>query len=60
MPYNFVFLQFLKTLGEPHVSSFNYMVQEGLQQSIDHLLPAEFKLGENVVKISLQVRHINF
>lgn len=37
------------------MSSFNYFLQEGIQQAINHLVPPHFKLGEKIVKLSIQV-----
>lgn len=42
-------------MGEPHVSSFNYLLKDGLQQAIDDLTPAQFKIGEKCVKLSIKV-----
>ncbi|XP_054290933.1 DNA-directed RNA polymerase I subunit RPA2-like isoform X2 [Macrosteles quadrilineatus] len=50
--------EFLQSLGEPHVSSFNYMLAQGLQQAIDNLTPAQFKIGEKQVKILIKTAYI--
>ncbi|XP_046672556.1 DNA-directed RNA polymerase I subunit RPA2 [Homalodisca vitripennis] len=46
--------EFLKSLGEPHVASFNYILKEGIQQAIDNLTPAHFKVGQKQVKLSIK------
>uniref|UniRef100_A0A1B0CWN7 DNA-directed RNA polymerase subunit beta n=1 Tax=Lutzomyia longipalpis TaxID=7200 RepID=A0A1B0CWN7_LUTLO len=36
--------ELLKILGEPHVESFNYMIDEGLNDCVKNLDPVEFEL----------------
>uniref|UniRef100_A0A1B6M535 DNA-directed RNA polymerase subunit beta n=1 Tax=Graphocephala atropunctata TaxID=36148 RepID=A0A1B6M535_9HEMI len=50
--------KFLKSLGEPHVASFNYFLKEGLQQAINNLTPAQFKIGERHVKLSFKSAYL--
>lgn len=54
----FVHLQFLQDLGAPHVSSFNYMLREGLQKAIANLNPVEFEIGSDVLKFQISQANI--
>lgn len=47
--------QFLKTLGTPHIDSFDYFLTQGLDQIIKDLQPVEFKVGANKVEVSVTV-----
>ncbi|KAF7272577.1 hypothetical protein GWI33_014650 [Rhynchophorus ferrugineus] len=42
--------ELLMKLGEPHIASFNYMVNEGLTKAIQNLSPVEFVVNERRVK----------
>lgn len=46
----FVFVKVLQTLGAPHVESFNYMLDEGLQDCVKNICPIEFEIigGERI------------
>lgn len=46
-------LQLLQQIGHPHVSSFNYMVNKGLDQAISDLNPVEFMINND--KITLEI-----
>lgn len=46
-------LQLLQDLGAPHVSSFNYMLSEGLHKAIQDLNPVEFELGNDVLRFEV-------
>lgn len=50
-----IFFQFLKTLGAPHIDSFDYFLGEGLDQIIKDLQPVEFQVGSNKVEVSVAV-----
>ncbi|CAH1963354.1 unnamed protein product [Acanthoscelides obtectus] len=43
----------LQILGEPHVKSFNYMLEEGLAAAVEDLNPVEFMLNERKVKLMI-------
>ncbi|XP_064213291.1 DNA-directed RNA polymerase I subunit RPA2 [Tribolium castaneum] len=43
----------LQQLGHPHVSSFNYMINQGLDQAISDLNPVEFMVNGD--KITLEI-----
>ncbi|XP_023018323.2 RNA polymerase I subunit Rpl135 isoform X1 [Leptinotarsa decemlineata] len=43
----------LQKLGEPHVKSFNYMIEKGLSAAINDLNPIEFLVNERRVKLSI-------
>ncbi|KAJ8978610.1 hypothetical protein NQ317_010068 [Molorchus minor] len=45
--------EILQTLGEPHVTSFDYMIEKGLSQAIDNLTPVEFLLNEKRIKLTI-------
>ncbi|XP_060854584.1 DNA-directed RNA polymerase I subunit RPA2 [Rhopalosiphum padi] len=46
--------QILQELGTPHIDSFNYMIEEGLNLAISDLLPVEFDTkGKYRVKLTL-------
>lgn len=51
--FSFKFFQFLQKLGDPHVKSFNYLIHKGLAQAIENLIPVEFSLNENHIKITI-------
>ncbi|KAF9823572.1 hypothetical protein SFRURICE_011878 [Spodoptera frugiperda] len=45
---------YLQCLGAPHIDSFNYMLQDGLQAAIADLVPSEFEVpGGERVKITI-------
>ncbi|XP_055680598.1 DNA-directed RNA polymerase I subunit RPA2 [Lutzomyia longipalpis] len=46
--------ELLKILGEPHVESFNYMIDEGLNDCVKNLDPVEFELP-NSDRVTLKV-----
>lgn len=46
-------LQLLQDLGAPHVSSFNYMLKEGLGKAIADLNAVEFEIGSDVLKFQV-------
>ncbi|CAG2054316.1 unnamed protein product [Timema podura] len=47
---------FLQSLGAPHVDSFNFMLNGGLNKAVETLLPVEFTLPSNErVFLSIQV-----
>lgn len=51
--------QILQELGTPHIDSFNYMIEEGLNLAISDLLPVEFDTkGKYRVKLTLLVINI--
>lgn len=39
-----IILQFLQSLGAPHIDSFNYMIKGGLKTAVEDLVPVEFQL----------------
>ncbi|XP_060523346.1 DNA-directed RNA polymerase I subunit RPA2 isoform X2 [Cylas formicarius] len=41
----------LTKLGQPHVASFNYMVNQGLDQAIKNLVPVEFMVDDKKIKL---------
>ncbi|KAH1016706.1 hypothetical protein HUJ04_007883 [Dendroctonus ponderosae] len=43
--------EFIKKLGLPHVTSFNYMVDKGLNEAIQNLVPVEFLVNDRQVKL---------
>lgn len=46
----------LQELGTPHIDSFNYMIDEGLNLAVTDLLPVEFDTkGKYRVKLVLVV-----
>lgn len=52
--HSIVWFQYLQCLGAPHIDSFNYMLQDGLQAAIADLVPAEFEVpGGERVKITI-------
>lgn len=51
-------LQILQQLGEPHIRSFNYLVDKGLSQIIEDLIPVEFLLNDK--RIKLQISNYTF
>lgn len=55
----FFCLQLLQGLGAPHVSSFNYMLKEGLQKAIADLNPVEFEVGSDVLKFQVNYATID-
>lgn len=51
----FLLLQFLKSLGSPHLESFNYLLEEGLNQMVEHLVPVEFEHNNHRIKLWFSV-----
>ncbi|XP_050434808.1 DNA-directed RNA polymerase I subunit RPA2 [Adelges cooleyi] len=46
--------QILQSLGNPHIDSFNYMLDEGLNLAVNDLLPVEFNTkGSYRIKLTL-------
>ncbi|CAG9865194.1 unnamed protein product [Phyllotreta striolata] len=45
--------ELLQSLGKPHTSSFNYMVNKGLDEAIKDLNSVEFTLNERRIKFSI-------
>lgn len=46
-------------MGTPHIDSFNYMIEEGLNLAVTDLLPIEFYTkGKYRVKLTLVVIYI--
>ncbi|XP_066246685.1 DNA-directed RNA polymerase I subunit RPA2 [Euwallacea similis] len=45
--------KYLKQLGEPHIASFNYIVNQGLHTAIQNLSPVQFLLNERQVKLDI-------
>ncbi|KAL1488883.1 hypothetical protein ABEB36_014676 [Hypothenemus hampei] len=43
--------ELLKNFGDPHVTSFNYMVDHGLEKAIENLSPMEILVDERRVKV---------
>ncbi|XP_056631027.1 DNA-directed RNA polymerase I subunit RPA2 isoform X1 [Diorhabda sublineata] len=43
----------LQSNGEPHITSFNYMVNEGLADAINDLNAVEFKLDDRKIKLAI-------
>mgnify|MGYP005983569229 CR=1 FL=1 len=43
----------MQQLGLPHVTSFNYMINKGLDQAIANLNPIEFTLNGDKIKLSI-------
>lgn len=52
--------QFLKTLGTPHIDSFDYFLTQGLDQIIKDLQPIQFIVGINRVEVSIAVSKLHF
>ncbi|RZC39794.1 DNA-directed RNA polymerase I subunit RPA2, partial [Asbolus verrucosus] len=52
--------EILQQLGLPHVSSFNYMINEGLDKAVEDLNPVEFVLNNDRIKLSIVEAHLNF
>lgn len=51
-----IFFQYLQTLGEPHVDSFNFLLKSGLDLAVKDLQPVEFNLSDgNIIKFALEV-----
>lgn len=50
--------KFLQNLGIPHIDSFNFIVDEGLNLAVTDLLPVEFDTKGNYrVKLIIVVIH---
>lgn len=43
----------MQRLGEPHVRSFNYFINKGLSQIVDDLIPVEFVLNDQRIKLTV-------
>lgn len=50
--------QYLRTLGEPFVESFNFLFHGGLRKASNDILPVEFEL-KNGQRIKLKINAIN-
>lgn len=51
--------QLLQELGAPHISSFNYMLNEGLRKAVEDLNPVEFELGLDVLRFEITNANID-
>ena len=52
-------LQFLQSLGAPHVESFNYVLTEGLDKAVKDILAVEFCLqNDDRICMKFEVRQI--
>ncbi|CAH1235901.1 unnamed protein product [Diabrotica balteata] len=45
--------EILQRNGEPHTTSFNYMLNQGLSEAIKNLNPVEFLLNERKIKLTI-------
>lgn len=52
--------KYLKTLGEPHVESFNFLLKSGLDLAVKDLQPVEFQVADgDIVKFALENFQLN-
>ena len=49
----------LESLGDPHVQSFNFMLNEGMKLAVDDLRPTEFQLPDSGVRVKILVTECN-
>lgn len=45
--------QFLRSLGKPHIDSFNYLLDKGLKQIAESLTPVEFEVNQTNIKLKI-------
>ncbi|XP_030750934.1 DNA-directed RNA polymerase I subunit RPA2 [Sitophilus oryzae] len=43
--------ELLQSIGRPHIDSFNYMVNEGLNKAIENIAPVEFMVNDRKIKL---------
>lgn len=55
----FNFSQLLQQLGDPHINSFNFLIDEGLDLIVNNLDPVEFQLNDTTVKFVLNDLTLN-
>ncbi|CAG9824766.1 unnamed protein product [Phaedon cochleariae] len=45
--------EILQRLGDPHIKSFNYMLDKGLSKAINDMTPIEFTLNDRKIKLMI-------